>query len=147
MNKTVTIIQNSFRGRKFTPILKSFFSVEVKQEIKNVNQRPQLPGLSPEQIDKIAESDKYYRTRHINIEGDLSPEERDMVRRKRMIYRSKQRGWLEADLLMGSWAVKYVPTLSETDLDDYDIMLKEETIDIYNYISGKDELPEHLKNM
>jgi succinate dehydrogenase flavin-adding protein (antitoxin of CptAB toxin-antitoxin module) len=37
--------------------------------------------------------------------------------------------------------------VNEADLDDYDIILKEETIDIYNYISGKDELPEHLNNM
>jgi succinate dehydrogenase assembly factor 2 len=35
------------------------------------------------------------------------------VRRKRLIYRSKQRGWLEVDLLMGTWAVEHVPKLSE----------------------------------
>jgi succinate dehydrogenase flavin-adding protein (antitoxin of CptAB toxin-antitoxin module) len=46
---------------------------------------------------------------------------------------------------MGAWAVEFVPTLSEKDLDDYEILLKVETIDIYNYISGKDELPDHLK--
>jgi succinate dehydrogenase assembly factor 2 len=73
--------------------------------------------------------------------------ERDMVRRRRMIYRSKQRGWLEADLLMGSWAVKNVPTLTELELDEYELLLKEETIDIFNYVSGKDPLPDHLKHL
>jgi len=64
-----------------------------------------------------------------------------------MIYRSKQRGWLEADLLLGSWAEKNVPKLSPSELDEYDLILKEETIDVYNYVSGKDPLPDHLKGL
>ena len=77
----------------------------------------------------------------------MDAEARDYARRKRMIYRSKQRGWLEADLLMGSWAVANVPNLSEQELDEYEVLLKEETIDIYNYVSGKDELPPHLRDL
>jgi succinate dehydrogenase assembly factor 2 len=64
-----------------------------------------------------------------------------------MIYRSKQRGWLEVDLLLGSWAVDNVPKLTNKELDEYELVLKEETIDIYNYISGKDALPDHLKGL
>ena len=33
----------------------------------------------------------------------------DETNRKRLIYRSKQRGWLEVDLLLGSFATKHVP--------------------------------------
>lgn len=33
----------------------------------------------------------------------------DFTNRKRLVYRSKQRGWLEVDLLLGSFATKYVP--------------------------------------
>jgi succinate dehydrogenase flavin-adding protein (antitoxin of CptAB toxin-antitoxin module) len=64
-----------------------------------------------------------------------------------MIYRSKQRGWLEADLLMGSWATQYVPTLSKEELDEYEVVLNLETIDAYNFISGKDTLPDHVKDL
>lgn len=106
-----------------------------------------LPGLNPEQIRKIGEADLFYRTKHIQLENDLSSEERDIVRRRRMIYRSKQRGWLEADILLGSWARINVPTLNEEELDELEIVLKEETIDVYNYVSGKDPLPDHLKNL
>ena len=101
-----------------------------------------LPGLSHEQLRKIAQSDFRLRERHV----DSTPES-DEARRKRMIYRSKQRGWLEADLLMGSWASMNVPTLTEKELDEYELLLKEETIDIYNYISAKDPLPPHLQNL
>ena len=108
----------------------------------------QLPGLSLEQINKIAHTDQALRQRHIKIEGDIaSDSEREEVRRKRMIYRSKQRGWLEADLLMGSWAQENVPHLSKEELDEYEVVLNVETIDVYNYISGKDELPSHLKDL
>lgn len=106
-----------------------------------------LNGLTPEQIEKISASDNEIRHRHESINMNLTEETLDEVRRKRMIYRSKQRGWLEADLLLGSWATEHVPHLSKQDMDDYDLLLKEETIDIYNYVSGKDPLPDHLKNL
>lgn len=64
-----------------------------------------------------------------------------------MIYRSKQRGWLEADLLLGSWAVENVPGLTDEELDQYEEILKVETIDIYNYVSMKDVPPDHLKDL
>ena len=56
-------------------------------------------------------------------------------------------GWLEADLLLGSWAVMNVPSLNARELDEYDLLLAEETIDIYNYVSGKDVLPPHLEKL
>jgi succinate dehydrogenase flavin-adding protein (antitoxin of CptAB toxin-antitoxin module) len=32
-------------------------------------------------------------------------------------------------------------------LDEYEQLLQVETIDIYNYISGKDKIPEHLEKL
>jgi succinate dehydrogenase assembly factor 2 len=64
-----------------------------------------------------------------------------VVRRKRLIYRSKQRGWLEVDLLLGSWATQFVPGLTEKECDDYEHILNCETIDIFNFITGKDACP------
>ena len=107
-----------------------------------------LPGLSADQIRKIGEMDNKLRNRHVKIAPDIkqTPEEYDIVRRKRMIYRSKQRGWLEVDILLGKWATEHVPTLSSSELDEYDAVLKEETINVYNYLSGKDPLTVHLQN-
>jgi succinate dehydrogenase assembly factor 2 len=99
------------------------------------------------QLEKIRVMDNHLRNRHNAIEAKMDADQYDSVRRRRMIYRSKQRGWLEADLLMGSWAVNNIPTLTETELDEYEQLLQVETIDIYNYISGKDSLPEHLSNL
>lgn len=37
--------------------------------------------------------------------------------------------------------------MTSEELDEYEILLAEETIDIYNFISGKDPLPPHLENL
>mmetsp|Transcript_29734 Transcript_29734/g.28593 ORF Transcript_29734/g.28593 Transcript_29734/m.28593 type:complete len:217 (-) Transcript_29734:161-811(-) len=67
------------------------------------------------------------------------------VRRKRLIYRSKQRGWLEVDLLLGTWANENVPSLSLDELDEFENFVNEETIDIYNIITLRLDAPEEMK--
>ena len=88
--------------------------------------------------------DEALRKRQLIFEVSVPSSDFDEVRRKRLIYRSKQRGWLEVDLLLGSWAAIHVPHLTIAEMDEYDKLLEEETIDIYNYVSGKDPLPPHL---
>ena len=77
---------------------------------------------------------------HRKIPSDLG------VRRKRLVYRSKQRGWLEVDLLLGTWAVENVAKLTEDECDQYEVILNCETIDIFNFITGKDPVPPSLDN-
>lgn len=108
---------------------------------------PTLTGLTDVQELKVQAINDKLRNRHVQIEATMDSVEKDVARRKRMIYRSKQRGWLEADILMGSWAVQYVPALTEAQLDEYETILNEETIDIFNYITGKDALPPRLQGL
>ena len=69
------------------------------------------------------------------------------IRRKRLLYRSKQRGWLEVDLLLGTWASEHIPSLSEQELEEYEVFVNQETIDIYNIITLRvTELPDQLQN-
>uniref|UniRef100_A0A7S2YT63 Succinate dehydrogenase assembly factor 2, mitochondrial n=1 Tax=Entomoneis paludosa TaxID=265537 RepID=A0A7S2YT63_9STRA len=69
------------------------------------------------------------------------------IRRKRLVYRSKQRGWLEVDLLLGTWASENVPSLNAAELDEYEEFVNQETIDIYNIITLRVQvLPENLQN-
>lgn len=73
--------------------------------------------------------------------GDLELE----IRRKRLIYRSKQRGWLEVDVLLGTWACDHVPTLANEELDQFEDFVNMETIDIYNVITLRLDVPEDMK--
>ena len=77
---------------------------------------------------------------HALAPGQMSID-KDKTNRKRLIYRSKQRGWLEVDLLLGSFATKYVPEFTAAELVDYELILNQETLDIYNFIIGRDPLP------
>ena len=68
------------------------------------------------------------------------------TRQKRLIYRAKQRGWLEVDLLLGTWASENVPKLEEgEELDQFEDFVNMETIDIYNIITLRLDVPEEMK--
>ena len=56
-------------------------------------------------MNKMTTTDQMMREIHQKIQvPELNAEDYDGARRRRMIYRSKQGGWLEVDVLMGSWA-------------------------------------------
>ena len=65
-------------------------------------------------------------------------------KRKRLIFRSEHRGTKEMDLLMGSFAKKYVPDFSPEALNWYDSVLKHNDPDLYNWIIGKEEPPAEI---
>lgn len=64
-----------------------------------------------------------------------------------MLYHSKMRGWLELDLIMGTFAERYLATLPEQDLADYAKILDEENPDLFKWVSGQDAVPDHLKEL
>ena len=107
--------------------------------------------MSEEKAKKALERSAAIRTDHFAAKSDFPVSSQgehqvdaDEANRKRIIYRSKQRGWLEVDLLLGRWAGQNVMQLSNDELLQYEDILNEETIDIFNYISGKSDVPERL---
>ncbi|MCC6598136.1 MAG: succinate dehydrogenase assembly factor 2 [Alphaproteobacteria bacterium] len=67
-------------------------------------------------------------------------------KRKRLIFRSGHRGTKEMDLLMGSFADKYVWEFSEGDLALYEDLLQESDPDIYDWILGRAEPPPEMRH-
>jgi succinate dehydrogenase assembly factor 2 len=63
---------------------------------------------------------------------------------KKLLYRSKQRGWLEVDLILGSWASKNLKNLSNNDLLKYQNFVNEDTVDIYNYLTKTKKVESNL---
>ncbi|KAH8092967.1 hypothetical protein JL720_5137 [Aureococcus anophagefferens] len=95
-------------------------------------------GLSDELEEKASGRWRELAAQHRVVPSD------EAVRKKRLIYRSKQRGWLEVDLLLGTWAVENVDGLTSAECDEYEDILNCETIDIFNFITGKDPVPPRL---
>jgi succinate dehydrogenase flavin-adding protein (antitoxin of CptAB toxin-antitoxin module) len=68
-------------------------------------------------------------------------------KRRRMLYHSKQRGWLELDLILGTFADQHLATLSEKDVLDYEHVLEEENPDLFKWLSGQSPIPQEYKEM
>jgi succinate dehydrogenase flavin-adding protein (antitoxin of CptAB toxin-antitoxin module) len=69
------------------------------------------------------------------------------ARQRRIMFRSRQRGWLELDVLLGSWAAKNVPAMTdEHDIGMVEDLLALETPHLYKWIVGQDEPPPELDN-
>lgn len=67
-------------------------------------------------------------------------------RKKRILLHSKQMGIRENDLLLSSFVDKYLPTLSEQQLDQYEALLKQSDWDIYYWVIGSRPVPAELDN-
>lgn len=86
------------------------------------------------------------QAKHVAL-PDLTDDEAALdVRKKRLLYRSKQRGWLEVDLLLGTWASENLGRLNEKELDEFEAFVNLETIDIYNIVTLRaKEVPVELE--
>ncbi|QPG74745.1 hypothetical protein FOA43_002078 [Brettanomyces nanus] len=70
-------------------------------------------------------------------------------KRRRLLYQSRKRGILEADLLLSRFADKYLSTMTEADLNEYDKLLDEMDWDIYYWATKNYEitpLPDRWKH-
>ena len=77
-------------------------------------------------------------------------DETNRERRKRvihkMLYRAKQRGFLELDVVVGEWAERNLNArTSDTFLDQFAMVLDEENPDLYSYLTGQTEAPTYLR--
>jgi antitoxin CptB len=64
-----------------------------------------------------------------------------IVRRKRLLYRSRYRGCLEGDLLFGRFAARHLASLDATQLDRYEALLQESDHDLLAWIGGLQPVP------
>lgn len=60
---------------------------------------------------------------------------------RRLIYRAKQRGFLELDLLIGSWAEKRVPSMGQAEFEAFQEVLEQENPDVFKWITGQVPAP------
>lgn len=80
---------------------------------------------------------------HHNADHVKSLQNDPALRRKvlvnRLLYRSRQRGFLEMDLLVGIWAEQQVPILSDEMLIQFSEVLDQENPDLYKWLTGQEK--------
>ena len=62
-------------------------------------------------------------------------------KRKRLIFRSWHRGMKEMDQILGSFANKYVPKFTESELDLYEQLLENSDPEMYDWSCGRVDVP------
>ncbi|CAN8027065.1 unnamed protein product [Ixodes persulcatus] len=76
------------------------------------------------------------------------PNETTEIRRARLLYQSRKRGMLENDLVLSTFAAKYLDKFTEDQLLQYDrlINLPSNDWDIYYWATGARETPAEFEN-
>ena len=79
-------------------------------------------------------------------ESPVQPEKRALsarqVRVKRLIYRSSYTGMKETDLLLGQFAERHLPELSDNELDMFEALLDAGDPKILAWVQGDEQVPE-----
>ena len=79
-------------------------------------------------------------------EEELNRDVSEEVLRRRLIFRCKNRGIKELDLMMGNWAMDYVDTLTLEQCKELQTILNEETLDLVNIFLKREAVPDGLDN-
>ena len=66
--------------------------------------------------------------------------------RRKLKFRAWHRGTREADLIMGQFADANLATMSQDELDQFDALLEAQDLDVYNWIIGKEPVPQEFDN-
>jgi antitoxin CptB len=74
------------------------------------------------------------------------PDDALAKRRKRLLYQSAHRGTQEADLLIGGFAARFLPTMTAAQLDLFERLLDENDVDLVNWITGRASAPAELQS-
>lgn len=69
-----------------------------------------------------------------------------MQQHKKLLYRSKNRGWKETDIFLGNFAENYLDQLSPQELEEYSKLLDQPDVDIFNWATGKEHPPIEFDN-
>merc|ERR1711976_9956 len=92
---------------------------------------------------------------NVNIENPPVPEykprtENESIEQKkaRLVYQSRKRGMLENGLLLSTFASRYLQSLTDEQLSQYDNLINKPSNDweIYYWITGKADTPEEYDN-
>ncbi|GJL93205.1 succinate dehydrogenase assembly factor 2 [Hyphococcus sp.] len=66
------------------------------------------------------------------------------IRRKRLLYLATYRGFKEADLLIGGFAKAHLAAMNEAELDQFEVLLRQNDRVLYAWATGNAEAPAEL---
>jgi antitoxin CptB len=64
--------------------------------------------------------------------------------RKRLLFQAMHRGFKEADILLGSFAERYLPEMTDAQVEEFSQLLEAPDHDLYAWIIGRADTPANL---
>jgi antitoxin CptB len=95
--------------------------------------------LPDDRIWKLSNQKRLIMTGTTRSSADLDP------RRRRILVRAWRRGIREMDLVIGGFTDAEIATLSDTELDELELLMAEEDADIFRWVTGEAETPERFR--
>lgn len=80
------------------------------------------------------------------MEINMSDEESTRRLHNRLLYRSRQRGFLELDLVLGKWVEANIRTMDESKIRSLVDVLDLENPDLWKWLSGQEQPPDTVSN-
>ncbi|KAL2514589.1 Succinate dehydrogenase assembly factor 2 [Forsythia ovata] len=77
-----------------------------------------------------------------SIDFELSNEESKRRLFNRLMYRSKQRGYLELDLILGKWVEDHIHSMDENGIKSLVHVLDLENPDLWKWLTGQEQPPD-----
>ena len=68
------------------------------------------------------------------------------MRRKRLLWRACHRGIREMDVLMGGFAKRHLPGMTETDLANFEALIDLPDQELFSWVTGEVAVPSTLNN-
>lgn len=66
---------------------------------------------------------------------------------KRLKMRSMRRGIREMDLILSTYAERHLDAMDEAGLDRFDALLEENDQDLYAWVTGRENAPDHFAGL
>ncbi|KAH3898727.1 related to Succinate dehydrogenase assembly factor 2, mitochondrial [Saccharomycodes ludwigii] len=125
---------NVFRTTHYSNVNVLPYLIKSYKNTRFYSNKPQHQSQLEEEQITSEESEDDLITR-IKIKPVERVNESIAKKRARLIYQSRKRGILETDLLLSGFAAKYLKTMNEKELEEYDQFLNELDWDIYYWVT------------
>ncbi|KAL6177720.1 hypothetical protein ACLB2K_049244 [Fragaria x ananassa] len=118
--------------------------ISAHRALKSINSiSPAQTLLSPQYSSGLVQR-SHSTDNSSNLNIDLSNEESKRRLCNRLLYRSKQRGFLELDLVLGKWVEDNIHSMDENGIKALVDVLDVENPDLWKWLSGQEQPPQAL---
>jgi succinate dehydrogenase flavin-adding protein (antitoxin of CptAB toxin-antitoxin module) len=114
----------------------------LRRVLPSPSPTPTLPGASAGRLLSAFTASQQNATTTVDLSSDES--RRRLL--NRLVYRSKQRGFLELDLVLGTWVEQHVHSMDEPNIRALLQVLDLENPDLWKWLTGQEQPPEDLNS-